>query len=134
MSDSKEIQVKGKQELATPAEQTKSGPVFVPAVDIYETETAIVMTADLPGVAPEDIQIDLRDDVLTLSGDVRPFEGPEEDDILVEFEVGRYYRQFTLTEAIDQERIQASHRDGVLHLNLPKQAKALPRRITVSAA
>jgi HSP20 family protein len=134
MSESKEIQVKEKQELATPAEQTKTGPVFVPAVDIYETEAAIVVAADMPGVDPQDINIDLRDDVLTISGDVKPFENAEENDVLVEFEVGRYFRQFTLTETIDQERIEASHQDGVLHLNLPKQAKALPRKITVSAS
>ena len=133
MSESKEIQVKEKQELATPAEQTQTGPVFVPAVDIYETEAAIVVAADLPGVDPSDINIDLRDDVLTISGDVKPFENADENDVLVEFEVGRYFRQFTLTETIDQDRIEASHRDGVLHLNLPKQAKALPRKITVSA-
>ena len=134
MSESKEIQVKEKQELSAPAEQTKTGPVFIPAVDIYETENAIVMAADMPGVAPDDIEIDLREDVLTISGDVKPFEAADEGDILVEFEIGRYFRQFTLTEAVDQERIEASHRDGVLHLHLPKQQKAMPRRITVNAS
>ncbi len=133
MTQSREIQVREKQELATPAEQTKTGPVFIPAVDICETDTAIVMAADMPGVAPEDIQIDLHEDVLTISGDVRPFEGAEENDILVEFEIGRFFRQFTLTEVIDQEGIEANHRDGILHLTLPKQQKALPRKITVSA-
>lgn len=134
MSDTRELQVKEKQELAGTAEQTQPGPVFVPSVDICESETAILLAADMPGVAPDDISIDLRDDVLTLSGDVKPFENAEENDLLVEFEVGRYYRQFNLAESIDQNRIEASYKDGVLHLTLPKQEKALPRKITVNAA
>ena len=134
MSDTRELQVKEKQELTGSAEQTQPGPVFVPSVDICESETAIVLAADMPGVSPDDIHIDLRDDVLTLSGDVKPFENAEENDLLVEFEVGRYYRQFNLAESIDQNRIEANYKDGVLHLTLPKQEKALPRRIMVNAA
>ena len=134
MATTKEIQVKEKQELSTPAEQTKPGPVFIPQVDILETDTAIRLVADMPGVAPGDINIDLRDDVLTIVGDVKPFETAEETDILVEFEVGRYQRQFTLADTIDQDKIAADFTDGVLHLNLPKQEKARPRQITVNAA
>ena len=133
MAMTKEIQVKEKQELATPAEQTKPGLVFVPQVDILETDAAIRLMADMPGVASDGISIDLRDDMLTISGDVKPFEGADEADILVEFEVGRYQRQFALAESIDQERITADYADGVLHLNLPKQEKARPRQITVQA-
>jgi len=134
MSESRELQVKEKQELSSSAEQTHDGLVFVPAVDICESDTAISLTADMPGVASEDIDIDLRDGVLTLSGAVRPFEAAVENDLLVEFEIGRYYRQFNLAESIDQGGIEASHKDGVLHLTLPKQEKAQPRRITVNAA
>jgi HSP20 family molecular chaperone IbpA len=133
MTESKELQVKEKQEVAAPAEQTRPGLVFTPEVDIFETEREITLLADMPGVATDDVDIDLRDGVLTLSGDVKPWEGAGETDVLVEFEIGKYYRQFNLSEVIDQDKIEAKLEDGVLRLNLPKTAKALPRRITVNA-
>ena len=133
-SDSKEIQVKEKQELASPAEQTQSGPVFTPAVDIFETEKGITLLADMPGVSAKDLSIDLKENILTLSGDIAPFEGANEQDILIEYEVGKYFRQFTLPEVIDQSKIDAHLRDGVLRLTLPKLEKAAPRKITVRAA
>jgi len=134
MADSKELKVKEKQEVSAPAEHTTPGPVFTPAVDIFETEKDITLLADMPGVTPERLSIDLRDDTLTLTGDIEPFEGPNEQDIVVEYEVGKYFRQFTLSEVIDQEKIEATLNDGVLRLNLPKVAKAKPRKITVQAA
>ena len=88
----------------------------------------------MPGVAPDDIAIDLNDGVLSISGAVKPFEGGDESDVSIEFEVGRYQRQFTLSEVIDQRRIEARLEDGVLRLILPKAEKAIPRRIAVTAA
>ena len=134
MSESKELQVKEKQEVATPAEQTRPGRVFTPAVDIFETEGEIVLLADMPGVAPEDIEIDLRDDMLTLSGDVALSGAGDGAEVLVEFDTGRYYRQFTLSEAIDQTKIEATSDQGVLRLCLSKAAKAVPRKIAVAAS
>ena len=132
MSESKELQVKDKQEVAAPAEQTRPGVVFTPDVDIFENERQLTLLADMPGVAPEDIQIDLNDNVLNISGEVKPFEGGNESDVLIEFEIGRYDRQFTLSEVIDQNKIEAKHEDGVLRLTLPKAEKAIPRQIAVT--
>lgn len=129
----KELQAKEKMEAAQPAEQTKPGKVFTPAVDIFETEKEITLLADLPGVKTEHLTIDLNDDVLTLTGEVKPCEGPDEEDILIEYEVGNYYRQFTLSELIDQNKIDAQLNDGVLRLTLPKVEKATPRKITIKA-
>jgi HSP20 family molecular chaperone IbpA len=129
----KEIQVKDKQEVASPAEQTRPGLVFTPDVDIFETETAITLLADLPGVRAEDLNIDLRDNTLTISADISPVEGGDEEDILIEYETGKYYRQFSLSEVIAQEKIDAKLTDGVLRLTLPKVEKAVPRKITVAA-
>ena len=129
----KELQAKEKMETAPPVEQTKPGKVFTPAVDIFETEKEITLLADLPGVKTEHLAIDLSDDVLTLTGEVKPFEGPDEGDILIEYEVGNYYRQFTLSELIDQDKIDAQLNDGVLQLTLPKVEKATPRKITIKA-
>ncbi len=133
MSDAKELQVRDKQEVANPAEQTRPGVVFTPDVDIFENEQQITLLADMPGVAADDIRIDLNDNQLSISGEVRPFEGGNESDVLVEFEIGRYARQFSLSEVIDQSRIEARHEDGVLRLILPKAEKAIPRQITVTA-
>jgi len=134
MSDSKELQVKDKQEVAAPAEQTRPGVVFTPDVDIFENDKEITLLADMPGVASEDISIDLNDNVLSITGEVKPFEEKDESDVLIEFEIGRYSRQFTLSEVVDQGKIEAKHEDGVLRLTLPKAEKAVPRQIAVAAA
>lgn len=133
MTETKELQAKEKHEVATTAEQTRPGLVFTPEVDIFEADREITLLADMPGVATDDISIDLRDGVLTLSGDVKPWKGAEESDVLTEFEIGKYYRQFTLSDAIDQDKINAKLEDGVLRLTLPKAQKAVPRQITVTA-
>jgi len=130
-TQSKELKVREKQEVASPAEQTTPGLVFTPAVDIFETEKEITMLADMPGVKADDLTVDLRDNTLTLSADTAPAENTEEDDILVEYQSGRYYRQFTLGEIINQEEIDAKLNDGVLRLTLPKVEKATPKKITV---
>ncbi|MDZ7832736.1 MAG: Hsp20/alpha crystallin family protein [Desulfobacterales bacterium] len=134
MADTKnrEMQVKEKQEVGQ-AEQTRPVPVFTPAVDIFETDKEITLLADLPGVTSENLNIDLNEGVLTLSGDIEPFENPDEEDLMIEYEVGQYYRQFTLSEIIDQDKIEANLAEGVLHLRLPKAEKAQPRKIEVKA-
>jgi HSP20 family molecular chaperone IbpA len=133
MGEIKDLKVKEKQELKTPAEQTKPGLVFTPDVDIFESETDIILLADMPGVTSDNIAIDLNEGVLTIVGDVTPWERPGEKDVMVEFEIGKYYRQFTLSENIDQGRIVAKLENGVLRLTLPKTEKAKPRKITVTA-
>jgi HSP20 family molecular chaperone IbpA len=134
MSDSKEIKLKGKQEVTAQAEQTTPGVVFTPLVDIFETEKTITLLADLPGVKADRLNIDLRDNVITIIGDISPVEGKDEEDLVVEYETGRYYRQFTLSEVVDQNKIDAKLADGVLRLTLPKVEKATPRKIAIKAA
>ena len=130
-TQSKELKVREKQEMTSPAEQTMPGLVFTPAVDIFETEKEITLLADMPGVKADDLTIDLRDNTLTLSADIAPVDNRDEQDILVEYESGRYYRQFTLGELINQETIDAKLKDGILRLSLPKVEKATPKKITV---
>ena len=133
MAETKELQAKDKVEASAPAEQTKPGPVFTPNVDIFETNKEIIMLAEIPGVKAADLSIDLRDDILTLTGEVKPLNRPEEQDILIEYQVGRYYRQFTLAEVIDQSKIDAELNNGILRRTLPKAEKAMPRQIAVKA-
>ena len=112
-------------------EQTRPGPVYSPAVDIFETDAAITVLADMPGVKPDQLDIDLRDSVLTLKGRVASPATAAESDVVREYEAGTFYRQFTLSETIDQAKIDAHLSDGVLRLVLPKVERAKPRQITV---
>jgi HSP20 family molecular chaperone IbpA len=127
----KDLQVKDKQEVTSPAEQTKTGLVFTPLVDIFETEGALTVLADMPGVKAGDLNIDLDNNVLTMIGEVEAPESPGEEDFLREYHTGRYYRQFTVSDVIDQSKIEAVLKDGVLRLSLPKAEAAKPRQIPI---
>lgn len=115
-------------------EHTRPGPLYSPAVDIFEDEHAITMLADMPGVRADDLEIDLRENVLTLTGRVASSAGPREAAVLSEYRPGTYFRQFVLSESIDQAKIDAQLSDGVLRLALPKVEKAKPRQISVKTA
>jgi HSP20 family protein len=134
MSERKDMQVYGKQGVQAATEQTKPGLVFTPEVDIFETEEAITLLVDMPGVVSDTLAIDLRENVLTLTGEVQPIMGEKEKPVLIEFDTGTLYRQFTLAETIDQERIQAKLEGGVLRLVMPKAEKARPRKIAIQTA
>ncbi|MBI5585593.1 MAG: Hsp20/alpha crystallin family protein [Deltaproteobacteria bacterium] len=127
----KEIQYREKQEMKRPGEPTKSGLTFVPPVDIYETAEALTLLADMPGVTPEGLVIDLKDNQITITGQTQDPTGPQEHFLLKEYETGHFYRQFALPEVIDQGKIRAQLKNGELTLVLPKQEKAKPRRIEI---
>lgn len=127
-----EMQAREKVELQTQAEGTRDVPVYIPAVDIYESEDALTLLADMPGVGPDSVTIDIRENQLTIRGNVTP-EETKERFLLQEYGVGDYYRQFTLGRAIDQSKIEASMKDGVLMLKLPKAEAIKPRQIAVKA-
>jgi HSP20 family molecular chaperone IbpA len=130
MSEKKELETRGDREV----EPTRSGPVFTPPVDIFETEDKISVLADMPGVSSDNLTIDLRESVLTLNGVAKTLEGDKEEDVLREFpSAGTYFRRFTLAETIDQSKIEATLRDGVLRLELPKVEAAKPRTISIKA-
>ncbi len=130
-TESTALKVQDKKEIGPRPEQLKPGPTYTPAVDIFETEKEIIVLADMPGVKAKDLTIDLRDSTLTLSGDVTRPEGENEVAVLREYQTGKFLRSFTLSEVIDQSGIEATLRDGVLRLTLPKVAPAVPRKITV---
>lgn len=127
-----ELQVREKMEVDSQAEQTRNGPVFIPAVDIFESKENITVVADIPGVSTGGLSVDLKDGVLTIRGEVSP---KEEGRTLLyqEYQAGNYHRQFALSEVIDQDKISARLKDGVLTLELPKAEKAKPRQIEVKA-
>jgi len=130
-TENKALQAKEKLEITGQAEQSRPGLVFNPTVDIFETDNEITLMADIPGAKAEDLNIDLHDSLLTLEVDVKSPEGPDEEDILREYRTGKYFRQFRLSQVIDQSKIDAELKDGVLGLRLPKVEAATPRRISV---
>jgi HSP20 family protein len=128
-----DIQTTGKASMPTVPEQTRPGTVYSPSVDIFENHLSITVLADMPGVKAEDLEIDLRESVLTLIGRVTAPHAAKGSVVLREYQSGTFFRQFTLSEAIDQSKIDAKLSDGVLRLELPKVEKARPRQITVKS-
>ncbi len=129
----KELQVREKRELQTDAELTKPGAVFTPAVDIFESDEEITLLADMPGVSSHGVTIDLFNNELKLTGEVETLRAENETYLLREYDTGRFHRHFSLSDRIDQSKISASIKDGVLRLVLPKVEKAKPRRIEVKS-
>ena len=130
--DSKQLQAKDKKELQTKFETTQTSPVFVPAVDIYETDDSLVLLADMPGVSNQGVEIHLEDNELTIRGKVAE-EPSGLNPIYTEYRSGDYYRSFTLSNVIDQDKIEALMKNGVLKVVLPKAEEAKPRKIEVKA-
>jgi HSP20 family protein len=114
-------------------ERTTARPTYLPPTDIYETPEDIVVLAEMPGVAPEDVDITLERRVLTIRGRAAERRHPGYQQIHAEYSSGDYERVFTLSEDIDRERISATHKDGVLHLILPKAESAKARKIALKA-
>ena len=129
----KEMELKEKKEVKREtSEGTRPGPVFVPAVDILENEQELILLADMPSVNNNNVDIDLRDNQLTITGRIEPAESEKEVTLYKEFSYGDYFRQFTLSDKIDQGKISAKMQDGVLRLVLPKVEKMKPQKIKVS--
>jgi HSP20 family protein len=102
---------------------------LTPAVDIFETSGGLVVVADLPGVQQDGLDLRVDDDVLTIQG--RPHVETRGNELYREYTLRPFFRQFELTDAVDQRGITAHLQHGVLILTLPKSEKAKPRRIPV---
>jgi HSP20 family protein len=131
MADQQELAVREKRELAAQEEKTVPGRFYVPYTDVYETEEALTLVMEMPGVDREAVEIELKEDVLRVEGkiDSSKYEGMEP--VYTEYNVGHYARSFALSDRVDQEHISAQLEDGVLTLTLPKVAEARPRRIAL---
>ena len=126
-----ELQVQQKRELEKKQEATVPTRTFVPTTDIFETERALTLVVEMPGVDKSKVDVSVEDGVLTLQGhlDLSKYEGMQP--IYTEYNIGLYRRSFTLSNKIDQGRITAEMTDGVLTLVLPKAEEAKPRRIAI---
>jgi HSP20 family protein len=133
--ETNEIQVNDteKQVAEIEAERTRDQPAFVPRVDIYETDDAITVVADMPGVSEDSVDIVLEKGVLTINGYVDP-EVPEGYSLAhAEYRIGDFVRSFSLSNEIDQSAIEATLKDGVLRLKMNKITEAQTKKIAVKA-
>jgi HSP20 family protein len=107
---------------------------WAPALDVEETEDAFTLYIELPGVSIDDVDVSLEENVLTIEGE-RRFYAERQDDAFrrVERAFGRFHRAVRLPDRVDPEHVTATHRDGVLTIEVPKAEEAKPRRISISA-
>ena len=126
-----ELAVHEKKELVSKEEKTVPGRYYIPYTDIHETDEALTVVMEMPGVEKKDINVSLENDVLRVDGqiDFAKYDGMEP--VYTEYNVGPYTRSFTLSNRIDQEKISAQLEDGVLTLTLPKAKEAQPRQISI---
>jgi len=132
--NTQELTPKEKQEVQG-NEQVRPGRYYVPEVDIAEDPDGLWLWADMPGVDPDKMSVELDDGVLTIQGEVtlKPYEGLKT--VYSEYRVGNFLRRFNLPQhAYDPDRIGAKLVDGVLEIRIPKADKAKPRRVPVQAA
>lgn len=113
-------------------ERTRGGLQFTPRVDIYETERELVLSADMPGVKPEDIDLRYERGELILHGRLQPRERSG-NLLLNEYDEGEFYRVFTIDQSINSEQISAECKHGVLTVHLPKVEAAQPKQIAIRA-
>lgn len=131
MAKPQDIAVQKKKELATKGESTVPAKYFIPNTDIYESEKALTIVMELPGVEKKDLSASVENDVLRVEGriDFGKYQGMEP--LYAEYNVGHYLRTFTLSSKIAQDGISAELQDGVLTLTLQKAKEAQPRQIKI---
>jgi Molecular chaperone (small heat shock protein) len=114
-------------------ETTRTQEQYVrPAVDIYETQEGLVVMADLPGASKDTVELEVENDVLTIKA--RTQHALPAEPIYREFELMSYYRQFQLSDTVDDEKIAAEFKHGVLTLRIPRAERTKPRQIPVTVA
>jgi HSP20 family protein len=133
MADTQELQVQQKREVDKAEEATTPTRAFMPNADVFETEDALTVVLEMPGVDRDHMEIGIDNGVLTVEGqiDFGKYEGLRP--IYGEYNVGPYRRSFRISNRIDQDRISAEMRDGVITLLLPKAEEAKPRKIEVKS-
>ena len=132
MATQQELQVQQKREVEKKQESTIPSRVFVPDADIFETDQALTVILEMPAVNRNSVDVTVENDVLTIRGrvDFSNYDGLQP--LYTEYNVGNYARSFQLSSKIEQGRINAELKDGVMTLVLPKAEKAKPRKIKVS--
>jgi HSP20 family protein len=132
MASLQELQAQKKREIASKEETTIPARLFVPAADIYEAPDALTVILEMPGVEKSNVAISVEDGVLSVEGrlDLSKYRGLQP--LYTEYNIGHYSRSFRLSSKIDQSKIAAEMKDGVLTLQLPKVEQAKPRTIQIN--
>jgi HSP20 family molecular chaperone IbpA len=125
-------QVTVKQEGDVAEEQTRPGRTYLPNVEIRDTEDALWLWADMPGVDETSVNIHLENEVLWIEGTVQTDEYTDLEPVYTEYNLGNFQRSFRLSTAIDAQRIEAKMKNGVLELHLPKSEEARLQRIPIT--
>ena len=131
MAFGQELQVQKKRELDQKEESTMPARVFIPSADIYENQDTLTVILEMPGVEKDNIQINVEDDVLKVEGRLNLSKYKGLQPLYIEYNVGDYARSFQLSSKVDQSKISADLKDGVLTLMLPKVEEAKPRTIQI---
>jgi HSP20 family protein len=131
MAEKQEMAVREKKELTAKEEKTVPGRYFIPYADIYETDDALAVVLEMPGVEKKDLDVALENDVLRVDGRIDFAKYKDMEPVYTEYNVGHYARSFALSGTIDQAKIGANLEDGVLTLTLPKAKHAQPRKISI---
>jgi HSP20 family protein len=131
MAQSQALQPQEKKELVSREETTVPVRYFVPATDIFETEDALTVVMEIPGVDRQAIDINLENDILRVEAKIDPAKYEGMQPLYTEYNVGHFARSFTLSNRIDQQQISAKLEDGVLTLTLKKVKEAIPRKIAI---
>jgi HSP20 family molecular chaperone IbpA len=132
MVSPQELAVQQKKELTPKEEKTVPAKYYVPNTDIFETDDALTLVMEIPGVEKKDVDVKLENDVLQIEGRIDFAKYENLEPVYAEYNVGHFMRTFTLSSKIDQEGISADLQDGVLTLTLRKAKQAMPRRIAVA--
>ena len=127
-----ELQAQLKREVEKKQESTMPVRDFLPVTDIFETEQALTVVLEMPGVSKESVEVGVENDVLTITGRINSSKYEGLQPLYTEYNIGNYSRSFQISSKIEQEGIKAELKDGVMTLVLPKAEKAMPRRISVS--
>jgi len=131
MADSQALQVQEKKELVSKGEKTVPARYYVPSADIYETDEALHVVMEVPGVDRTDIDIKVEEDTLKVEARIDPSKYEGMEPLYTEYNVGHFARSFALSHKIDQQQIAATLADGILTLTLKKVQQVQPRRIEV---
>lgn len=132
MASGQELQVQEKRELQRKEESTIPVRTFLPTTDIFETNDALKVVMEMPGVDKSNLEVNVENDVLSVSGRIDLSKYEKLQPVYTEYNIGHYRRTFNLSSSrINQDRIAAEMKDGVLTLTLPKVEQAKPRRISV---
>ena len=129
---SEELAVQEKKELVDAEERTVPAKYYVPAADIYETEAALRVVLEMPGVKKEDITVNLDRNVLQVEGRIEFSNYENTDAVYTEYNIGHFARSFSVGSAVDPDTIEAAVKDGILTLTLHKRKEVRPRRIEVA--